>query len=167
MSAISQEQLARLLGEHGPALAFYARQWSDAPEDVVQDAFIGLLRQETPPDRPVAWLYGTVRRLALHAVRTERRRRARERRAAVAKRAWIAPADALESDVEELMDQLDGLPRQQREVVVARVWGDLTFEEIGELTGASSSTAHRRYCRALESLRNGFNGRFEQNGNER
>jgi RNA polymerase sigma-70 factor (ECF subfamily) len=167
VSAISQEQLARLLSEHGPALAFFAQQWSDSPDDVVQDAFIGLLRQETLPERPVAWLYGTVRRVALHDARTERRRRARERRVAVAKRAWIAPADALESDVAQLMDQLDDLPRQQREVVVARVWGDLTFEEIGELTGASSSTAHRRYCQALESLRKGLNGRCEPNGNER
>ena len=48
---------------------------------------------------------------------------------------------------------LQRLPIEQRETLVAHLWGGLTFEQIGELTGVSSSTAHRRYLAGLESLR--------------
>ena len=41
----------------------------------------------------------------------------------------------------------------EREVVVARLWGELSFREIGEITGTSESTAHRRYQGALARLR--------------
>jgi DNA-directed RNA polymerase specialized sigma24 family protein len=45
------------------------------------------------------------------------------------------------------------LPLEQRETLVAHLWGGLTFEQIGELTGVSSSTAHRRYLAGLSALR--------------
>ena len=50
-------RLARLLHAHGAALALFARQWCEQPEDVVQEAFCRLASQRTWPDDPVAWLY--------------------------------------------------------------------------------------------------------------
>jgi RNA polymerase sigma-70 factor (ECF subfamily) len=38
-------------------------------------------------------------------------------------------------------------------VVVARTWGGLGFEQIAELVGCSTSTAHRRYVAGLAALR--------------
>ena len=48
---------------------------------------------------------------------------------------------------------LEELPAEQREVVVAHVWGGLAFRQIGDLTGTSDSTAHRRYQAALAAIR--------------
>jgi len=45
------------------------------------------------------------------------------------------------------------LPIEQREVIVAHVWGGLSFEQIGELIGSSASTAHRWYVAGLTLLR--------------
>jgi DNA-directed RNA polymerase specialized sigma24 family protein len=45
------------------------------------------------------------------------------------------------------------LPAKLREVVVTRLWGGLTFQEIGQVTGTSESTAHRRYHAALRRIR--------------
>ena len=45
MQVADQELLSRLLDEHGAALVLYAQQWSRSPEDVVQEAFIQLMRQ--------------------------------------------------------------------------------------------------------------------------
>ena len=53
MPVIGPEQLGRFFDEHARALTLYARQWSDAPEDVVQDAFVSLARQRSVPDRVV------------------------------------------------------------------------------------------------------------------
>jgi DNA-directed RNA polymerase specialized sigma24 family protein len=45
------------------------------------------------------------------------------------------------------------LPIEQREVIVARLWGGLTFEQIAELASVSSSSVHRWYVAGLASLR--------------
>ena len=48
---------------------------------------------------------------------------------------------------------LESLPQQQRELVVAHIWGGLTFEQIGHLMGISGSTAHRQYHESLAAIR--------------
>src|ERR671933_2549598 len=93
------EALARLVDAHAPALMLYARQWCAAPEDVVQDAFLKLVRQRTPPDDPVAWLYTVVRNGALDAGKTARRRRLRESAAARPLRWFVEPeVEGLDAD---------------------------------------------------------------------
>ena len=57
-------------------------------------------------------------------------------------RRWVALAAALER-----------LPGEQREVIVARLWGGLSFEEIAEVAGCSASTAFRRYSAGIDALR--------------
>ncbi|HZT78720.1 MAG TPA: hypothetical protein VFA26_00740 [Gemmataceae bacterium] len=44
------EQLGRLIDQHAAALVLYARQWCAAPEDVVQEALVKLVRQRKPPE---------------------------------------------------------------------------------------------------------------------
>ncbi len=70
---IDAEQLGRLLDEHGPALALYAAQWTDDPDDCVQEALVELARQRQSPDYVVAWLYRVVKHRALNAARGDRR----------------------------------------------------------------------------------------------
>jgi len=91
MGRIGQEVLGRLFDGHSAALVLYARQWAEAPQDVVQEAFVALARPRAAPDRPVAWLYRVVRNGALAAARGERRRRRREAPAAGGE-AWFASA---------------------------------------------------------------------------
>src|SRR5215211_7067168 len=78
---IDAEHLGRLLDEHGPALALYAVQWTDAADDCVQEALVELARQRQSPEHVVAWLYRVVKHRALNAARGDRRRRERESRA--------------------------------------------------------------------------------------
>ena len=53
----------------------------------------------------------------------------------------------------ELAAALDVIPDDQREAVIARTWGGLSFEQIAEIAGCSTSTAHRRYEAGLAALR--------------
>ena len=62
------------------------------------------------------------------------------------------------TDAAELELAMKTLPVDIREIVVARVWGGLTFEQISQLNGGSSSTVHRRYCEALEQLKENISG---------
>jgi RNA polymerase sigma-70 factor (ECF subfamily) len=142
--------LASLLDAHGPALVLYARTWCATPEDVVQEALVKLVSQAARPDDVVPWLYRVVRNGAISAGRAERRRRQRELRVA-APEAWFADA-AGALDAHEASAALAGLSAELREVVVARIWGGLTFAEIARATGNSTSTAQRRYEQGLREL---------------
>lgn len=151
MGAAGPDLLGRLFDAHAPALTLYARQWCVAADDAVQEAFVRLARQPCVPDHTVAWLFRVVRNAAISASRTERRRQSRETRAA-APEVWFDtgpdPIDA--ADASRLVAALDA---DQREAVVARIWGGLNFDEIATLQGCSLATAHRRYHAGLARLR--------------
>jgi RNA polymerase sigma-70 factor (ECF subfamily) len=146
------DRLARLLDQHAAALALFAAQWSDAADDCVQEALIRLAGQMTWPDNAVAWLYRVVRNQAINHARSGDRRRRHE---ALAARLRQEASDENESpvDASALAAALDGLEAGQREVLVAKVWGKLTLEQIAEVVGSSKSAVHRRYEAALAALR--------------
>lgn len=148
---IAPEDFVRLVDHHAGGLVLLARQWCRSPEDVVQEAFLSLVRQSEAPRHPAAWLYRAVRNGAISAARSAQRRQARERRRATPE-AWFEANDA-GLDAEAAAAALADLPLDLREVIVARIWGQLTFDEIGQLIGASLSTAQRRYEQGMRILR--------------
>jgi RNA polymerase sigma factor (sigma-70 family) len=149
---MSPSQLARLIDAHAAPLVLCARQWCTEPEDVVQDAFLKLARQSRAPNDPVAWLYRVVRNGAFDAAKLARRRRRRENVAARPASWFIEPeVDGL--DAATAVDALERLSLDEREVIVARHWGGLSFEQIATVVGCSASTAFRRYTAGVERLR--------------
>ncbi len=149
---MSPTDLARLIDAQAAPLVLYARQWCEAPEDVVQEAFFKLVRQSRPPDDVVAWLYRVVRNGALDAAKIDRRRHRRESAAATSVRWFVEPeVDGL--DAETAVAALERLLPEQREVIVAHHWGGLSFQQIAAVAGCSASTAHRRYSAGLDELR--------------
>jgi RNA polymerase sigma-70 factor (ECF subfamily) len=151
---LTAELLGCLLDEHGGALALYAAQWTENADDCVQEALIELARQPNLPDSPVAWLYRVVRNRAIGQHRASRRR---ERREELAARLRARSSDRRDIETEtsaaELAAAIDSLSEELREVMIARTWGGLNFEEIARLAGCSTSTAHRRYEAGLAALR--------------
>lgn len=150
---LAPSKIGDLLQRHGPRLVLYARQLCDEPEDVVQAAFIKLAEQPAPPDSPIAWLFRVVRNSALSARRASARRRRREADATQQRNAWFLPSDDDAIDGRAVAETLESMSAEQREIITARIWGELTFVQIGELIGISDSTAHRRYQEALAELR--------------
>jgi RNA polymerase sigma factor (sigma-70 family) len=154
MSVPGPELLGRLLSEHGAALTLFARQWCTAPEDVVQEAFVRLAGQSESPRDPVAWLFAVVRNGAISAGRAETRRHRHETAAAETISNWFEVEDTENTDLQAAARGLSQLPLEQREVIVAHVWGGLTFAQIAKLLDGSPSTIHRRYQAGLQALRN-------------
>ena len=143
--------LANLIADHAPALVLYARQWCDSPEDVVQNSFCKLVMVSPPPD-PTAWLFLTVRNAAIDFGRSSRRRVRREQ--IVARPViWFAESEIDGLDAEVAVLALESLPADTREVIVARLWGGLTLEQIAVAAGCSVSTVHRRYEAGILNLR--------------
>lgn len=148
-----QERLAEILQQHARALTLLAATRCAAAEDCVQEAFLELLRQKREPDDPVAWLYRVVRNKAINAGRSDSARRRRESFWSESKPVWFEPTEDESLSAEELQQALASLDPDDREIVVARIWGKLTLEETGELVSLSVSAVHRRYSAALTQLR--------------
>jgi RNA polymerase sigma factor (sigma-70 family) len=143
----------RLIDRYAAALVLYARQWCAAPEDVVQDAFLALMARAAVPDPVAPWLFRVVRNRAISTARADRRRRRREQDAGSRRGPWFRADPAGELDAAALRDALAELPAEQREVIVAHLWGGLTFEQGGALAGCSTSMAYRRYLAGVQALR--------------
>lgn len=152
--AIDAELLGRLLDRHGRALALYAAQWTGSADDCVQEAFVELARQRVVPEHVVGWLYRVVKNRALNAARSARRRRERESRAVADRFVIDAQRASLErDDAAAVVEALNSMDAGDRELIIMRIWGGLTFEEIAAAQSIAVSSAHRQYGRALENLR--------------
>ena len=150
--------LGKLYRQHAPALRLYARQWGDASEDFVQDAFVRLAQESPPPERVLPWLYRVVRNQALASRRSSVRRRRREETAS-GKEVWFGVVDD-HLDAKEASRMLEKLPLEVREIIIARLWSGLTFEDAAQLAGCSLATAHRRYLAGLAELRERLEGQW-------
>lgn len=152
---IPPRKIEQLVRQHAPALELFASGWSPAPEDCVQEAFIELANLASPPVNPSAWLFRVVRNKAISEIRAGKRRRQREDVAGRARLQAVESSsqshEAVQAD--DVAAALAQLSAEQREVVVAKVWGGLTFAQIAESFEISTSAAHRRYQAGLESLR--------------
>jgi RNA polymerase sigma factor (sigma-70 family) len=149
---MTARELAELIDRHSPALVLFARQRCDTPEDVVQEAFCSLASLRTPPADPAAWLFRAVRNRSLDVGKADRRRKKRE--AVVGgSAAWFVEPRVSGLEAAEAVAALGCLPDDLREVIVLRLWSDLTLEQVAAAVGCSVSTAFRRYEAGLALLR--------------
>jgi RNA polymerase sigma-70 factor (ECF subfamily) len=102
-------------------------------------------------------LYAAVRTCALDYRRSGERRTRREANPAVdvlrEDDAFFDHTVEQREDAALLESALRELPPEQREVVVLRVWGGLTFAEIATALDQSINTVTSRHRYALEALR--------------
>jgi RNA polymerase sigma-70 factor (ECF subfamily) len=149
------DQWRRLLARHGAALLMFARQWSmslvDA-EDALQNGFVRFWKSHRGRPEELAYLYACVRSAAMDIGRSRRRRDSHERQA-VRDEPSSFDARAERAERTALIESaLAQLPGDQREVVVMKIWGGLTFAQIAQVLEVPLSTAASRYRYALTRL---------------
>jgi RNA polymerase sigma-70 factor (ECF subfamily) len=98
-------------------------------------------------------VYATIRRRAIDLGRAEDRRRTREEASVPHDEAWFDRSVAEREQREQLEAAMKTLPQPQREVLALKVWGELTFEEIGRVLDIPANTAASRYRYGLDGLR--------------
>jgi RNA polymerase sigma-70 factor (ECF subfamily) len=158
-NVVTHEDWKVCFSELAPGLVLFARQFvrtaADA-EDIVQDAFVRFWRKEHSIENR-GLLYATVRSVALDLLRRDARRARREANAALELEHVTQPQfDFDDGSQRELAAAVDRLPIEQREVLVMKIWNELTFAEIGQALGISQNTAASRYRYALAALKKNF-----------
>lgn len=158
----SNEDWKTCFSQLAPGLVLFARQFvhsmADA-EDIVQDAFVKFWSRTRRADGDAAGagkglLYSMVRSTALDLIRRDSRRARRELAAHSDLDQPATPSFETDDDAQHsLALAVDRLPNEQREVLVMKIWNELTFAEIAQALGISQNTAASRYRYALAALK--------------
>jgi RNA polymerase sigma-70 factor (ECF subfamily) len=125
-------------------------------EDIAQEALTALVRrwkQTGPPESPDGYAFAIARRRAGRAV---------------ARRALLAPLDALRgvardepgvdqayedrTELASVLSAMRALGRADRDALLLRVVGELSFDEIANVTGSSPGAVKMRISRARRRL---------------
>lgn len=126
-------------------------------EDVVQEAFIKCWktygkRESISP----SLLFQTVKTTAIDYARSNGRRHKRENthyEINTETAEWFQRPIEQEERHKELEGAIQQLSPDQQEVLVLKIWGELTFEQIGKTLNISPNTAASRYRYALGGLK--------------
>ncbi len=159
---------AAWLKEFGPRLFLYARQQARSEadaEDIMQDALVQLVRAveggsfQGERSKWPSYVYAAIRHLAMDRGRREevRERNLQRFREGMEAVEYSEPWLQSSSDDEHLRLQMEALlrtlPAEFAEVVLLRIWGEHTFQQIADMTFTNLSTVTSRYRYAMQALR--------------
>jgi RNA polymerase sigma-70 factor (ECF subfamily) len=153
-----QEAWESWVARQGPVALLYARSMTGSladAEDALQEGFVRFFRFWNKGgqmrDR-AKMLFACVRSALLDQRRGNLRRQRREELRGRDMPLFEESGEAQAARRELVNRALEELPEEQREVVVMKLWGGLTFAEIGEAVGVPANTAATRYRYALEKM---------------
>jgi RNA polymerase sigma-70 factor (ECF subfamily) len=144
---------------HAAALLLLARQHcatrADA-EDALQDGFVRFWRARDRAADPAAYLFACVRSAAIDLTRGRRRGERRDLAAGGDRPGANVPLFDVPLERAErraaVEAALETLPPEQREVVVMKIWGGLTFAQVAAALAVSPDTAASRFRYGLKKL---------------
>jgi RNA polymerase sigma-70 factor, ECF subfamily len=133
---------------------------ADAAEDIAQEAFVRLLRQELPDAEVRPWLFT----VAMNLVRDRARKSERRHRLLTNAPALSRPAALPDEDLERterilsVRRVLEQLPERDRQLLLMREEG-FKYEEIAQVVGVAPASVGTLIARALKRFVEAYNGR--------
>ena len=118
-------------------------------EDVLQETFLALTQRPQIPSQPENYCLRSFRNRVFNYKRSLWRRLTRELEA----QRWFEKSPGESPEERAAMRCLAELPVEQREVIVLKIWNQLTFEEIGGLLEISPNTVAGRYRYGLQKMK--------------
>jgi RNA polymerase sigma-70 factor, ECF subfamily len=154
-SGSPKSELEKLFDEHGQALFTCALAITGCPgyaEDAVQEAFFRVFRLGVVPDNLKAYVFRSVRNIAIDQLR-------RKARIVEIAQDFIfdssGPAEDLEAKEfkSRVAEVLQMLSADERETIIQHLYAGLTFREIAEIRGDPVGTVASWYRRGLARMR--------------
>ena len=155
VSLVSPQFIDQLIKQHGAALVLFARQWCGDPDDAVQEALCDLTQLSSMPEDAVAWLYTATKRRALNQSRGDARRDRRNMLSAMQSsvECWFECEMERREEIDKLQWALEQLDPLDRQIVVTKIWGNLSFEQVAKIVEKPTTSVHRQYQAAIGKLR--------------
>ena len=149
---LRREQVRTLYEQHGRVLLAYGVSLlhdRSASEDVLHQVFVKLLQADVAINgQPLHYLYRAIRNTARNY------RRDHSRVVELPSNGhWLESPSGMEEIGLALQSAIQELPVEQREIIVLRVWGQMTFEEAAAALDISPNTAASRYRYGLAKLK--------------
>lgn len=149
----------------GSVIGYLRAHGARDPEDVAGEVFLQVVRDlprfAPGPDDPQrdfrAWVFTIVHRRLLD----DRRRRARKPAAALPEGFDLAGGDVADDatmrlDRRRVLGLLDDLPPDQRSVLLLRILGDMTIEEIAQAVGKRPGAVKALQRRGLKRVQKAY-----------
>jgi RNA polymerase sigma-70 factor, ECF subfamily len=148
----SDHWCGRLFDSQAAQLILYGRALGlshGEAEDVLQETFLALMQLPSPPAKASHYCVRAFRNRTINYRRSLWRRLTREWESL----RWFERTPDETSAERAAMRCLAGLPTEQREAIVLKLWHSYTFEEIGGLLEISPHTAAGRYRYGIQKMR--------------
>lgn len=164
------------LQENGSRLLLFARQQSrsqEDAEDILQEALIRLARKladgsfDGGASEWTSYVFASIRRLAIDFGRKEDRRRRREdlvvrdedgESDGIFADPWFNSASS-DDELRKLVEAaLKKIPSKFAEVIVLKIWNNMTFQQISDTLEIPMNTIASRYRYGIEQLRRRLEG---------
>lgn len=149
---VNQDWRERLYDEKAAELLLYGRALGlgeSEAEDVLQETFVALMKLGKAPENPVHYCVRAFRNRTLNFKRGLWRRVTRELESA----RWFEPTETKNELEEAAQRALARLPVEQREVIVLKIWHEMTYDEIAGTLDISPNTVAGRYRYGMEKLK--------------
>ncbi len=164
-----QQWIRSLVERHGSPLTRYARTFTgdaESARDAVQETFLRLCRQDADKiaGHSKPWLYKVCRSRALDYLRKEGRMTPVDNTLLELNEASEpSPSAELEKNekVDTVLQVIESLPPNQKEVVRLKFQNELSYKEIAEVTGLSVTNVGFLLHVALKFIRKQIQGQGE------
>lgn len=159
------------LKEYGPRLLLFARQQSrseEDAEDIMQEALVRLVQKHNEgsfvgdQQQWLPYVYTSIRRIAMDYARSADSRTGREQmmyhdmEASQDANIWLRSDQDHEVLCTHVNDQLKRLPKKFSEVIVLKIWGEQSFQQIALELEIPLNTVASRYRYGMSQLRESF-----------
>lgn len=155
----AEVRFAALYHRHSASVMAYARRrcGPDDAADVVSETFVVAWRRlEAIPEEPASkpWLLGVARRSLANQRRGNRRRGQLIRKASTYLEPRFTDVSAFEGvgESQEIVDAMNTLPENDRELLMLSAWEQLTPAEIAVTLDVSSVVVRKRLFRARKRM---------------
>jgi len=155
------EELVRSIS---PFLLRFFATWDDSrgeAEDLLQECWMRIHRSRhtyRPAEPLLPWIFAVARHTRLDGYRRRRRRQSKEIPISDVPEMSASPGRSAVIEISDLRRMLEGLPENQREVILMLKVSGMSLEEVARATSSTVGAIKQRAHRAYRELR----ARFEK-----
>lgn len=136
---------------------FYKTHHKETAEDLTSIVFTKALEKIKSFDSRKAsfqtWIYSIARNTVIDNARTSKETINLENIMELASDDRIQEGIDIKAKIKDVQEYLNKLTAEQREIIILRLWEDMSYKEIAEIMGKTEASSKTMFSRAMKELR--------------